>query len=678
MQEAVATREEILAAIEAQRYQFNFERDVPDALKVDREVVLAAMKHSTMAFADLPVALHTDREIMLAFATRGWGGNLDQLPEAWRDDETFVTDAVRAEPGNYQHASERVRGLRDLALMAVAEKGRLNIPYVPSPLNRDREVLTTALRGHMQAYTHVPEDLRADPEFLQLAIEHSQGDSSVFEAMPDQARDDRAIALKMVSRNGYGFRYASERLRDDKDVLLAALGGDLRVLDVASTRLRSDPDVVRAVAGHKDCWSGFRFLDPVARNAPDVVALALQHGVALADLSEQWRDDEATVRASVGQWGKNYAAASDRLKAVREIALLAAQDHLRGKAWGFVLSWVPAELRADREIARHAVRTEAENAKHLPVSLLNDHAFLRELVSVSDCVLEYLPAEAGRAVALARIQTGAHHGRRIVVEAVPATGHVYENRRAVEHVTVEDPSGHTLRVDAMPVLTYEDDGPVGSHLSVRHLVNLVLCGAFVFLVEENSGYETFTYLLALDRMSREEAMRLHLWHHVHLVPWTGAESLASSIDALRERSIRVYEGRTKLLPTGVCPFPGRNSYPEAMSILGGSASRNATYRATGDREITVAAAPEAQEVGGAARVHVQAEGDCPGGWRWLIPHADGPRAAFALLRQTSDADDWRWLQSRLAAATSAQRELVVRHFAGGPLEAEVRAACGGA
>jgi hypothetical protein len=675
MQAAVTTREEVLDAIKAQRYQFNFERDVPEALKADREIVLAALEHAQCAFADLPVALHSDREVMFAFAVRGWGGSLDQLPDTWRDDTEFATAAIRADAGNYEHASDRVRGLREIALMAVAEKSRFNIQYVPSPMNRDREVLTTALRGHKQAYMYVPEDLRDDPEFLHLALEHSDGNSLVFEAMPDWARDDREIALKMVSREGFGFRYASERLRDDKDVLLAALAKDVRVLGEASARLRADPDVVRFVAGHKDCRSGFQYLDPVARNAPDIVAVAIEHGADLEDLSEQWRDDEAVVRAAVGRWGKNYGAASARLKAVREIALLAAQDHLRGHTWGFDFSAVPSELRADPEIARHAVRTQAENAKHLPEALLNDHAFLRELVSASDRVLEYLPPEAGRSVALARIQTGVHHGRRIVVEAVPATGHVYEDRRAVEHVTVEDPSGHTVRVDAMPVLTYEDDGPVGSYLSVRYLINLVLCGGFLFLVQENSGDETFTYGCALDRMSKDEAIRLHLWHHVYLVPWTGTESLTGSIDSLRERSVLLYEGRTKLLPSGLCAFPGENAYQEAMSILGGSTPRNATYASTGARELTLVKAPEAQEVGGAARVYVQAEGDSPAGWRWLLPNVDGPRASLAVLRRTTDADDWRWLAGKLGAATPAQREVVVQHFAGGPLEADVRAAC---
>jgi len=663
------SRDEILAAIREQKSLFDFERDVPPSLRADRDIVLAAFADATIEFRHVPTTLHSDREVMLAAAKCGFGGNLEALPDVWKDDAAFVTELMRDKPGCFEHASERVRSLREVALAAVATVGKGvvewdNLRHVPPPLNRDRELLTTALRGHLQAYVHVPEDLRADPELLALAAEHSKGNSLVFEAMPASARDDREIVLKMVSRDGGGFEHASERLRDDKELLLVALAGRGRVLQYASARLRADPEVARVVAASKDCSAAFAYLDPAVRSAPDMVAQALANHADLKDFSEALRDDEATVRIAVAAWGRNYEAASDRLKAVREIALLAAQDHTRGITWGFDLSWAPESLRADKEIARNAVLSEDSNAKHLPQVLLQDHAFLRELVAANDRVLEHLPAEAARAVALARIVTGAHHGRRIVAAAVPATGSVYDNQRKVETLTVEDPSGSTLRVTSMPVLTYEKDGPVGSYLSVRYVVNVVLCGAFVFLVEENTGDKTSTYRWAVDRTSEEEAIRTHLWHHVYLVPWSGADgSVTDSFDSLRGRSLLLYEGRTARLPIGVSAFPGQDGYTEAMSLLGGSAPRQSKYATTGPRELTIAAA-EAHEVGGAARVYVQGEGEGRSVWRWLIPHAEGPRAALAILGRTTHADDWRWLQGQVEGATPAQRGLLATHFAG--------------
>lgn len=54
----------------------------------------------------------------------------------------------------------------------------------------------------------------------------------------------------------------------------------------------------------------------------------------------------------------------------------------------------------------------------------------------------------------------------------------------------------------------------------------------------------------------------------------------------------------------------------------------------------------AEAIGGAARVYAQQHG----GWRWLFPHPDGPRAAFERLTSTSSNDDAAVLRDSLRAA----------------------------
>jgi hypothetical protein len=54
----------------------------------------------------------------------------------------------------------------------------------------------------------------------------------------------------------------------------------------------------------------------------------------------------------------------------------------------------------------------------------------------------------------------------------------------------------------------------------------------------------------------------------------------------------------------------------------------------------------AEAIGGAARVYAQQHG----GWRWLFPHPDGPRAAFERLTSTSSSDDAAVLREILRAA----------------------------
>jgi len=666
------SKEQVLADIRERPYQLDYQHYVPESLKTDRDVVLAALEHARSGFAIVPAALHADREVMLACAKHGL--DLGSLPDAWKNDAEFVVELLRDSGCHFQHASPRVRGLRDIALLAVADTSYNNLERVPPPLRHDRQVLSTALRGHSQAYLHVPEDLRADPELLALAIEHSEGNSVVFEAMPPSARDDREIALRMVSRDGWGFRHASERLRDDKEVLLTALAKNISVLDDASARLRADADVARFVAHSQDCRAGFRHLDPAVRDAPDVVAAALQNGAPLGDLPARWRDDEATVRIAVGYRGENYHAASDRLKAMRDIALLASRDHVRFtshyESSDFDLSWVPEHLRADPEIVGSAIRSNAGNISHVPPELLGDDAFLRTLVTLNDRVVQHLPENVKTRLLTTSVMSVEHRGRKIVYRMVLDDGCVEQMQRTAQEATVIAAGRPLVTMAGMPVLTYEDDGPVGSYLSVRYRNNFVLAGDFIFFVMANSGEQTFENSLADRRWNgycpEPETSDDFLKHHVYLVPETVATLGFDRLGACP----RIYFGRDALPPAGIQLFPTEASYGEAVTVLRQRAVYGESMFTRIDDATLQAAAITVEEVEGAARVYVDGHG-----WRFLIPHADGALRALEMLRTTRDEDDWRWIRAHADVLSDFQKQMLLRHFETASWAEEVSAFC---
>lgn len=661
MEARESSKEEVLAAIRERCYQFKYELEVPESLKADRDIVLAALEHVRCGITIVPTAFHTDREVM--FACAKYGLDLGSLPDSWKDDAEFVAQLLHDSGGHFQHASPRVRSLRDVALLAVADTSYNNLAYVQPPLFRDREVLKTALRAHIQAYLHVPEDLRADPELLALAIENSGGNCVVFEKMPAFARDDRAIALKMVSRDGLGFRYASEQLRDDKEVLLTALAKDMRVLDDASARLRADVDVVRFVASSKDCRYGFRHLDPAARNIPDVVTLALQSGVDLKDLSDNWRDDEGTVRAAVGNRGENYQAASARLKAVRDIALLAAQDHVRGISFGgFDLSWAPDNLRADSEIVRHAIRSEARNISHVPSVLTRDDAFLRELAVLNDGILQHLPEDVKARLFLTSVESVEHRGRKVVYQMVLDEGCVHNCQRTAQKAMVMAAGMPLVSMAGLPVLTYEEDGPARSYLSVRYCNNLLLAGDFVFFVQLNSGNVGVDFRNEANSWTNDEFLR----HQVYLVPVEIGDLDYATLSACP----RIYFGRHALFPKGIQLFPKENSYREAVTVLKQEAVYGDPLFTRIDNSTLQAAGVAVEEVAGAARVYVDGYG-----WRFLIPHAEGAIRALEVLKATQDHDDWLWIQMHAGALSLVQKLMLVSHFATTEVADEVSAFC---
>ena len=642
------TREQVLTAIKEQGYQFLFYRDVPSELSTDPGIALAVIERGQIKVKDLPAELLMNRDVMLAMACRVWDGSgLESLPWKWRDDEAFVREVLAVQPGSYRHASERLQGFREFALLAVRSTRSNALENVPEPLRHDREVLIAALQGHHQAFLHVPEELRSDVEFLELAVAHSNGDPIVFNAMPVSARDDRPIALRMVSRSGWAFRKASERLRDDKELLLAAMAQDVRAVETASTRLRADLEVARVVANSKDCGSALRFLDASVRNAAEIVPVAVAHGASLEYFDAHWCDDETTVRAAVSRWGRNYQFASPRLQAIREIALLAAQDHTRNITWGFDLAEVPEGLRSDREIVLNAVKCNAKNAGAVTASLMADLDFVRELVATGDDVLQHLPAAQQREVAFSSIRTQKHHGRRLVVETIPESGYVYNHQRTLERIRVIDEHGGSLAVEAVPVITYVDAGPMGSYLAACYLNNVVLCGAYAFIVERYVGFSA----------SEDERK----CNYVLLIPWTVRDGdVRESYESLRARALLIYAGRELRAPGGVCVFASEDEYAEAMSILGGAQRERSRFSPMGPNTLEVRS-EEVGEVEGAARVYVDG---C--GWRWLLPHSEGPRAALEWLRATTDDDDRRWLLAHLGAASESGRALVAQHFHDSP------------
>ena len=226
-----------------------------------------------------------------------------------------------------------------------------------------------------------------------------------------------------------------------------------------------------------------------------------------------------------------------------------------------------------------------------------------------------------------------------------------------------------------PVISYEEDGPVGSYLTLRFLNNLVLCGQFVFYIKANSGKETFENALSgSSRWYREYGPPLQttddfLRHEVFLVP-SGSFSLDHKVMA---GCPRLYHGREAHLPKGIALFTREESYREAMTVLHQKEFYGTpSFTRVNDSTLEAVPGPVA-EIQGAARVYVDGFG-----WRFLIPSSGGSQEALEKLRATTDLDDWKWIKGQSAAElTEYQRNLLLEHFGRADFGADVAAFCQG-
>jgi hypothetical protein len=331
----------------------------------------------------------------------------------------------------------------------------------------------------------------------------------------------------------------------------------------------------------------------------------------------------------------------------------------------FYLEAVPTSLRGDREIVRNAIKSRAENIKHLPSELADDLAFLKELSVLNDGILYHLPDEVKARLFTTTVNSVEHRGRTITYRMVLDDGYVQDQQLPVRDAEVKAGDRVLVRMANFPVLTYEEDGPVGSYLTVRYLNNFVLTGDFVFFVKANSGEQTFTNWLSGDpRYTEPQPNDDFLKHSVYLVPET------ASVIQYADLSLcpRIYFGRRAQFPVGIQLFPSADSYREAVTV----SKQEKTYGRpafTRINETTLQATPVAvAEVAGAARVFVDGHG-----WRFLIPHRDGALAALATLKATSDRDDWVWLKAHSGSITDAQKKLLLEHFETVDFRDEVKA-----
>ena len=113
-----------------------------DALKADRGVVLAAMAHEGRALCFASVALRADREVVLAAVAQN-GYALSHASDALKADRGVVLAAVAQNGSALTFASTAIHADQEIMLAAVAQDGTA-LQYASAALKADREVVLAA------------------------------------------------------------------------------------------------------------------------------------------------------------------------------------------------------------------------------------------------------------------------------------------------------------------------------------------------------------------------------------------------------------------------------------------------------------------------------------------------------------------------------------------------------
>jgi hypothetical protein len=536
-------------------------------------------------------------------------------------------------------------------------------------------MILRAFETHSQTFYHLPEDLRDNREYIDLAMKHSLGDSVVFDAFPDTYKDDDDIAFQMVQKSGFCFRHVSNRLKANRELALLALKKDARNLSEMPIALREDPEIVRAAfVGGSSFSLGYCIRDvaPELLEQREFAELGAETGQWL-EFFPVWQDDVELVKKFITKDLRNYKQASERLKSEREVVLV----YVTHKHSWIDLNNVPKEFYNDPEVVELALVGNASNAKYIGAELLRDKDFLKKMISKVPAILSHLPKEIGASLHSATIETEEYRNQVIQITTVPDTNsYVNNSKRMIDRVKIKRDGRTEISIRSMPIITYESDGPVGSYLSYRMLYNIVLCGDFAFLVGQNSGHETYSnhttkgsYICCGYSDDCLESNSKFKNHHVYLLS-PSSESL--TFDEVCAKSPKLYEGRkSETLPRGIYIFEQTHDYSKIMTMLTQKKTKD-TKRLIkkGEKNIQVKSIEEPKSVDGAACVFVKDKG-----WRWLIPNPEGPLASFQKLKDSTHDDDWNWFESKLSTLDATDKKILIEHFQNTHLHEKVKSAC---
>ena len=153
---------------------------------------------------------------------------------------TQALDAVKQNGAALRHASQELKGDREVVLEAVKQNGAA-LRYASEELKRDREVVLEAVKLNGEALQHASQELKRDREVVLEAVKQN---GEALRHASEELKRDREVVLEAVKQNSHALRHASHDLKGDRGVVMEAVKQDGNTLGHASEELKRDREVV--------------------------------------------------------------------------------------------------------------------------------------------------------------------------------------------------------------------------------------------------------------------------------------------------------------------------------------------------------------------------------------------------------------------------------------------------
>lgn len=306
--------------------------------------------------------------------------SVPEIPEKWRGDRAFITEAVKINGDALGQASEELQRDRDLYLLAVETCNNYKeLPPIPAEWGRDRAFVSEALKRDGRILRQASDEVKNDREILlQAAAKH---DSFTYEEMTlnDEVRADKEFLLKLLSVNGlllfriYGRGLTPEQA--DMDLVRAALSQNYSVVSIFSYDALHNRDFVKQLVNIHG--RVLEYLAPEFRDDEELVYDAVVSYRAFEFASNRLKNDEAFLMKILDKNPSCIAYAPVKYREDRELMTKLIDRH------PYVYRYVKGALQKDLPLALYAVKKDVKT-----------YAFLRDAFKKNVQVKEILQGVA--------------------------------------------------------------------------------------------------------------------------------------------------------------------------------------------------------------------------------------------------------------------------------------------
>lgn len=259
-------------------------RDLRSDYKVDKEFILKALESPRLPnkseFERLfPQALRFDRDVVLAFCARHDFKNIYYerhlfVPECLTGDKEVMLAYCRQIPRSLQECSDELCDDREVVEAAIGLDG-LELQYASHRLQEDKSIVVAACQSNGQALELCPRGpvrdmLTSDRDFM-LSVLRKHG-GPMLRLVSEPLRNDRELLLEAL-KHGMRYRWCPFEFQNDKSFVQEALAQRASLYLEMNRTTQSEMDLARAAITS-------------ATSGPDVHEKALTHQPTLTQSRE--------------------------------------------------------------------------------------------------------------------------------------------------------------------------------------------------------------------------------------------------------------------------------------------------------------------------------------------------------------------------------------------------------